>query len=437
VSSVVSGSVAAPWLSDARLSRADGHLRRGEVLQAELLFRATLNDHKDCAPAARALAAMAGNRGDFAAANHYLALVEALVPNDAGVMIDRAHVQIATGVLEQARATLERVVALHPQQHVAWLMLADTRDACGDSLGALKARYQGITRAQESGRWLDERTTDPEVLQAVLRNMQSLQKGQYTLLMQTLDGLTQELGRQDLSRVARAVSGYLGEWDATPPDPRQRPKFFYFPDLPPGPYHDPMLHPWAGAWRDSWQDVRDEAASLLAEDKDFESFLGLRPGQSAPEYVGGTNPNASWDAYFFYRRGERFDDHHARCPKTSAALDAIDLCRVAHQAPEVCFSVIRPQSTIMPHHGVTNTRLVMHLPLIIPGDCALNIVDGEPHHWREGELMMFDDTYQHGAWNHTDQARLIVLMDCWNPHLTPAERVAVTRIIELIDTIQR
>ena len=428
--------MAEPWRSDARLSRADGHLQRGEVLQAELLFRALLNEHKSCTPAARALAAMAGNRGDFAAASHYLGLVEALTPDEPGVMIDRAHIQLATRALDPARATLERVVALHPQQHIAWLMLADTRDACGDSLGALKARYQGITRAQESGRWLDERTTDPEVLQAVLRNMQSLQQGQYTLLMQTLDGLTRELGHQDLGRVARAVSGYLGEWDATPPDPRQRPKFFYFPDLPPGPYHDPMLHPWAQAWQDSWQDVRDEAAGLLAEDKDFESFLGLRPGQPAPEYVGGTNPNASWDAYFFYRRGERFDAHHARCPKTSSALEAIDLCHVARQAPEVCFSVIRPQSTIMPHHGVTNTRLVMHLPLIIPGDCALDIVDGEPHRWREGELMMFDDTFQHGAWNHTDQARLIVLMDCWNPHLTAVERVAVARIIEVIDTMQ-
>ena len=425
------------WQADPRLARADAHLRRGEALQAEMLFRGLLAEHADCVPAARALAALAGDRGDFAAADRYLTRLEALTPDDPGVMVDRAHVQIATGAVEQAVSTLEKVVSRHPAQHLAWLMLADTRDACGNGLGALKARYQGITGAQAAGQWVSNETTDPPVLQAVLRNIQSLQDGQRNLLLQTLDELQQQLGRQDLSRVTKAVSGYLGEWDATPPDPRQRPKFFYVPDLPPGPYHDPMLHPWAQAWQDSWRDVRVEAAALLAEDKDFESFLGLRPGQAAPEYVGGSNPNAAWDAYFFYRHGERFDEHHARCPKTSAALEAIDLCRVQHQAPEVCFSVIRPHSTIMPHHGVTNTRLVMHLPLIIPGDCALDIIDGEPHRWREGELMMFDDTFQHGAWNRTDQARLIVLMDCWNPHLSAAERVAVARVVEVIDTIQR
>ena len=175
---------------------------------------------------------------------------------------------------------------------------------------------------------------------------------------------------------------------------------------------------------------------LLADDRDFESFLGLKPGDSRDGYVGGSNPNAAWDAYFFYRHSRRFDAHHTRCPKTSAILDSIDLCRVANQAPEVCFSVIRPQSTIVAHHGVTNTRLVMHLPLIVPRDCALDIVDADAHHWKEGELMMFDDTFQHGAWNRSDEPRLILLMDCWNPHLTVPERAAVKLLIEAIDGLQ-
>ena len=49
---------------------------------------------------------------------------------------------------------------------------------------------------------------------------------------------------------------------------------------------------------------------------------------------------------------------------------------------------------------------------------------------------MFDDTYRHEAWNHSDDPRLIVLMDCWNPHLTPPERGAVKLLIEAIDSLE-
>jgi aspartyl/asparaginyl beta-hydroxylase (cupin superfamily) len=90
----------------------------------------------------------------------------------------------------------------------------------------------------------------------------------------------------------------------------------------------------------------------------------------------------------------------------------------------------------MPHHGVTNTRLVFHLPLIVPERCALNIVDVGPHEWREGEPMMFDDTYQHEAHNDSGSTRVILLMDCWNPHLSPPERAAVKSLVEAIDELE-
>ena len=50
--------------------------------------------------------------------------------------------------------------------------------------------------------------------------------------------------------------------------------------------------------------------------------------------------------------------------------------------------------------------------------------------------MMFDDTFQHGAWNHSDEPRLILLMDCWNPHLSEAEKIAVKQIVEAIDAFE-
>ncbi len=293
-----------------------------------------------------------------------------------------------------------------------------------------------ISRAQASGRWRDAKTTEPELQSFVARQFDAFRRDRRERLFEVLHAARDVHGARSVDRVERAITAYLGEWHAMPPHARQRPKFFYFPDLPDAAYQDPYLHPWTRQLVDAWQLIRADAQALLTNDQDFVSFLGLQPGQASQAYVGGSNPHAAWDAFFFYRHGQRIDANHAKCPTTSAVLDSLELCRVGNQAPEVCFSVIRPQSTIKAHHGVTNTRMVMHLPLIVPEHCALNLVDVGEHHWREGKPMMFDDTYLHEAWNRSEQPRLILLMDCWNPHLTVAERDAVKHLVECIDGIE-
>jgi aspartate beta-hydroxylase len=80
---------------------------------------------------------------------------------------------------------------------------------------------------------------------------------------------------------------------------------------------------------------------------------------------------------------------------------------------------------------------VMHLPLSVPTDCALNVSGGGEHCWREGELVMFDDTYLHEAWNRSDSVRIVLLMDCWNPHLAVPERLALQLLLETIGGLGR
>ena len=77
----------------------------------------------------------------------------------------------------------------------------------------------------------------------------------------------------------------------------------------------------------------------------------------------------------------------------------------------------------------------MHLPLVVPDGCALNLVDRGTHVWKEGELVMFDDTYLHEAWNRSDSPRVILLMDCWNPYLTPVERHAMAQLVQMIGSL--
>jgi aspartate beta-hydroxylase len=426
----------AGWLSDPRLARAHGHAQRGEVLQGEVLYRAVLREHPDCTPASRALAALALDRGDIDTAHEHIRDALKFAPQDASLQLTHAQVLAQRGDFAEANVSLESLLSREPDHHVAWLVLGHLRETAGDNHGALRAWYQAVTRAQQAGLWLNHSSTDPSIVDVVMRSIEKLRQGRREALFQSFESVRVLHGSPALVRVERALAAHLGEIDASPIDPRQRPKFFYFPDLPAGPYHDPMLQPWAPALRDAWPALRDEALTLLAQDRDFVSFLGLKPGQRADSYVSGSNPNASWDAYFFYRHGQRFDEHHRRCPKTSAVLESIELCRVNRQAPEACFSLLRPQSTIVAHYGVTNTRLVMHLPLIVPEGCALNIIDAGEHHWKPGELMMFDDTFQHEAWNNADAPRLLLLMDCWNPHLTPPEQAAVKLLVEAIDSLE-
>ena len=73
------------------------------------------------------------------------------------------------------------------------------------------------------------------------------------------------------------------------------------------------------------------------------------------------------------------------------------------------------------------------MPLIVPGDCGLR-VGNEIRAWREGKLLIFDDSFEHEAWNRSDRTRVVLLFEIWRPELTIEERAALTLIFEAIDT---
>ncbi len=425
--------------SDPRVARAAQLASQGDALQAEMLLLAVTRDHPGDIHASVLLAQLALQREDVARAAGLLAGAEQQLAEDDPGRIDLAHLLLAAQEPPLAQRCVETLLRRTPNLPVAWMQLAHIRDVLGDNLGSLKARYQAFTRAHRAGRWRDANSTEPQLRNAIAEASQRYVQERREYLIAAMDGARAAHGAQSVRRVEVALDGYLGFTDVRPLDPRQRPTFLFFPGLNDAPYHDPFLQPWAKRLQDHWGELRREAAELLEEDTRLRSFLDFPEGSKREEYVsrtGAADAPPAWDAFFFYRHGERYDDNHKRCPATSAVLDSIDLCRIDRIAPEVCFSFLRPGSRIMPHHGVTNTRLVFHLPLIVPDRCALNIVDVGPHEWREGEPMMFDDTYQHEAHNDSQSTRVILLMDCWNPHLTPPERAAVKSLVEAIDELE-
>ena len=91
------------------------------------------------------------------------------------------------------------------------------------------------------------------------------------------------------------------------------------------------------------------------------------------------------------------------------------------------FSALHPGTHIAPHHGPRNSLLRVHLPLIAPGRCFLN-VGSELFEWRDGKVELFNDAFVHQAWNQSDRTRVVLHFDIYHPDWTDEE---VTRLGEL------
>ena len=92
------------------------------------------------------------------------------------------------------------------------------------------------------------------------------------------------------------------------------------------------------------------------------------------------------------------------------------------------FSLLAPHTHIPAHVGVSNARLVCHLPLVIPDGCWFR-VGAETRTWSPGEALVFDDTIEHEAMNDSDSLRVVFIFDVWHPDLTAVERDAVAALI--------
>ena len=113
------------------------------------------------------------------------------------------------------------------------------------------------------------------------------------------------------------------------------------------------------------------------------------------------------------------------------ALQGAPRCEIAQHGPNAFFSILEPRTRIPPHTGVTNARLTVHLPLVVPPDCGFR-VGSETREWVPGKAWVFDDSIEHEAWNNSAAPRAILIFDIWNPYLSAAERELVRAAIEAV-----
>ncbi|HKC67117.1 MAG TPA: aspartyl/asparaginyl beta-hydroxylase domain-containing protein [Bacteroidia bacterium] len=154
---------------------------------------------------------------------------------------------------------------------------------------------------------------------------------------------------------------------------------------------------------DNFSVIKEELLNLLAADKENQWM------RTFPSYVKSDSYKA-WKIFSFIFFYMKFPSHAKLCPKTAELVYSI---------PEILscdYSFMKPHTHIMPHKGYTRMALRCHLPLIVdnPELCKLR-VGNEIVHWKEGELIIFDDSFDHEAWNNSDRNRVVLMFDIPNP----------------------
>lgn len=206
----------------------------------------------------------------------------------------------------------------------------------------------------------------------------------------------------------------------------------HYPFLPADEFFDRRHFPWLEELEAHTDLIRSELMAILRDPGDeIRPYVRMEEGAPKNKWTQ-LDHSLDWGACFFWEHGEANLPVHAKCPETAALLDRLPLLRIPRRGPSAFFSILRPNSHIPAHTGVTNTRAIIHLPLIVPAGCGFR-VGGETREWVEGQAFAFDDTIEHEAWNRSDELRAVLILDAWNPHLSEREREAVSRYIQQSD----
>jgi aspartate beta-hydroxylase len=405
-----------------------GHLllKQGQAKEAEAAFRRVLEVEPDHVEALNVVGLAALRDGDI---DRALALLKRAADVDGGQALTHLHLgraHAAAFELEAAAAAYATALVREPKLHVARLHLAELHEKRGDTMRAVMMYARALNDAQAEGRWLNAATTSPGLQGAVDHAQKFVRERRLAGLFELMEPFARKYGAGALRRVEQAVRIHLQFEQPVYPDPRQQPTFLFFPGLPAMPYLDKGLIPEIEDLEARTDEIRTELRALLPGAAGRERVF--HTGELEQSNLRGLDEPPSWNGYYFFRHGERRAENCAACPVTAAALDALPLARVPGHGPEVLYSVFSPGTHLLPHRGVTNTRIVGHLPLMIPEDCALR-VGGEDHHWREGEVVLFDDTYDHEAWNRSGRTRVVMIFDLWNPFLSQAERAVISELV--------
>jgi aspartate beta-hydroxylase len=368
-------------------------------------------------------------RGDAAKARELFHRATQADPGHPSLWSNLASSLHALQLPQEELEAIERALALEPRHLSSLLQKGTLVEERGDPRNAARI-YRNALATLPPG------VTPPAAVSAVLEHVrQAISEDDAALasaIEERLGAIRERHGGGEYRRVERCIELLTGKRSRFNPQPT----FMYFPEIPAVEFFERAEFPWLDAIEAATDDIRAELMTVLVSDR-----AGLEPYVAYPD---GTplnqwkelNKSRRWSAYFLWNQSVPQPAHLARCPRTVQLLKEAPQCDVAGRAPTAYFSVLDAGTRIPPHTGVTNTRLIVHLPLIVPPGCGFR-VGSETREWIPGKAWVFDDTIEHEAWNPSDAPRAILIFDIWNPFLGPAERDLIRAATEVVATYYR
>ena len=372
-----------------------------------------------------AAAAQALGAGDAAGARERLRRAVEFDPGALPAWLNLAAACNALADLDGAMAAIEGALKLDPRNFLALLGKARVLERQGKARPAAIAYGVALAQAPPDDR------LDAGALKAVRRAREV--SSRYTSDLEAFihTDMADQLGRTrgaEARRIGAFVEIALRKRRSYP----QQPVEFHYPGLPAIEFYERDEFPWLEQFEASTDAIREELLAILREDAGrFVPYVDY-PDSVPLDQWRELNHSLRWGAYHLLAQGERVEENCRRCPSTLEALARIPQPQVQRRSPAAMFSALQPRTRIPPHTGIANTRLVVHLPLVVPAGCGFR-VGGETREWREGEDWVFDDTIEHEAWNDSDDVRVILICDIWSPRLSEDERTLIAGVMAAMD----
>ncbi len=373
------------------------------------------------APDSLAAAGSLARAGDFTSAAAMVRRIVAATPNSADGWMLLARIADRTGDVAEQKAAVVEVLRLAPRHLPALLMRGGIAQRADEERTA--ARFYRTALAVAAV------TPPPADLHPALHAAQGFIQAVTARFTATVQDALNEAGltaARAHPRVAESIDLLLGRRELF----LQQPSMFYYPGLAQRAFFEREEFAWVAEVERRTDAIRDELNGLLAETEAFAPYV--RYSADAPAPANHLLESADWGAAYLFEDGLPHPENAARCPQTMAALAAAPQPAIGLRSPMALFSRLTPGTHIRPHHGLINTRLICHLPLVVPDGCAIR-VGADTRAWREGELLIFDDSFEHEAWNRGDRDRVVLLFEIWRPDIGADEQIAITTLLNAVD----
>ena len=361
-------------------------------------------------------------RDEYGDAATYLRLYNDLIPNQEQMMLPLAVALEEIGEYQEACKVLRRALKVNENNFFSYIYLGSTLEKMGDKQKAAWA-YSFAVDLNPSLKTLFRDETLPKATRIrITRCNDFLTKIGQALHKGAVAEARKKFPKGDFKRIKKAIWRKLHHARIGITNPLQRPLSFFIPGLDRAAWFEREEFPWVEDFEKEFPHLQKDVLAHFRGDVDTLPYLQL--GGYDEKAWGDMVGSKDWAAIHFYDGMNRKEKNCARFPEVARAVDSLPLFKINGRPVEALLSILKPKMKIPPHYGTSNARLTVHMPLVVAGDCFVRAGE-ETRKIKAGQVIFFDDSFDHEAWNETDQVRIVLIVEVWHPDLSEEERAAV------------